>query len=175
MLSAFVSQPLSSVFGMASEMTPDHVVGLVVGEGCFYVESAPDPKYRLGWRLRPGFCIEMRIDELPLLEAVRDVIGCGRIYELDFGRYRGYERKGWVPHAKYRVGSIKELEQFVVPFFEAHPLFGRKAIAFGHFSRLIALLAAGEHRSPAGLHRGKVLAAKLCRHNRRGQISLRTK
>lgn len=154
---------------MECAISPEHVVGLVVGEGCFYVESAPDPKYRLGWRLRPAFCIEMRLDERPALEAVRELIGCGRIYELDFGRYRGYEKRNWAPHAKYRVGSIKDLERFVVPFFEVHPLFGRKAVAFEHFSRVVALLALGAHRSPEGLRRGKVLAAKLANHNRRGR------
>ena len=155
---------------MERGISPEHVAGLVVGEGCFYVESVPDPKYRLGWRLRPAFCIEMRADERPVLDTVRELIGCGRVYELDFGRYRGYEKKGWVPHVKYRVGSIKDLERFVVPFFEAHRLFGRKAVAFEHFSSLVTLLASGAHRSPEGLRRGKILAVKLTNHNKRGRV-----
>ena len=69
------------------EITTEHVVGLVVGEGCFYTECAPDPKFRFGWRIRPAFCIEMRHDDRDALEAVQHHIGCGRIYDLDFGRY----------------------------------------------------------------------------------------
>lgn len=154
---------------MDPELSPEHIVGLVVGEGCFYAESAPDSKYRLGWRLRPAFCIEMRIDERPVLEAVQRTMGCGRVYELDFGRYRGYEKKNWMRHAKYRVGSTRDLTGLVVPFFEANPLFGRKAVAFEHSSHLVQLLSTGAHRSPEGLRRGKVLATLLAEHNRRGR------
>ena len=154
---------------MDTELRPEHIVGLVVGEGCFYAESAPDPKYRLGWRLRPAFCIEMRIDERPVLEAVRQTIGCGRVYELDFGRYQGYESKDWMDHAKYRVAATRDLARFVVPFFEANPLFGRKAVAFTHFSELVRLLSSGSHRTPEGLREGKALAANLTAHNRRGR------
>jgi len=75
-------------------MTPDNMAGLVVGEGCFYTESRPDGKYRLGWRIRPGFCIEMRNDDRDVLEQVREHMRCGSIYTLDFGRYRGYESRG---------------------------------------------------------------------------------
>lgn len=154
---------------MDLELSAEHIVGLVVGEGCFYAESTPDTKYRLGWRLRPAFSIEMRIDERPVLEAVRQTLGCGRVYELDFGRYRGYEKRNWMGHAKYRVGATRDLARFVVPFFEANPLFGRKAMAFKHFSQLVRLLSSGSHRSPEGLREGKALATLLTDHNRRGR------
>ena len=97
-------------------ITPENVAGLVVGEGCFYAENAPDPKYRSGWRIRPSFCIEMRFDEREVLEEVRRHLGCGTIYELDFGRYRGYEDRGWHPHVKFRVGNLRDLSTKVIPF-----------------------------------------------------------
>lgn len=92
-----------------------------------------------------------------------------QVYELDFGRYRGYEDKDWMGHAKYRVGSTRDLASFVVPFFEMNPLFGRKAVAFKHFSKLVRLLQSSAHRTPKGLERGKELAASLAEHNRRGR------
>lgn len=149
-------------------ITPENVAGLVVGEGCFYVESCPDPKYRLGWRIRPGFCIEMRVDEEPVLEAVRDLLGCGGVYRLDFGRYRGYEAKGWRQHAKYRVTRQVDLRERVVPFFTRYRLFGSKAKAFEHFSHLVRLVSEGAHRTPSGLLIAKVVALKLKEHNARG-------
>jgi hypothetical protein len=39
------------------ELLPEHISGLVVGEGCFYAESCADPKYRSAWRIRLAFCI----------------------------------------------------------------------------------------------------------------------
>jgi hypothetical protein len=154
-----------------AEISPANVAGLVVGEGCFYAESCADPKYRLGWRVRPAFCIEMRADERDVLEEVRRHLGCGQIYELDFGRYRGYEMKNWHKHAKLRVSSVRDLQEGVVPFFKANSLFGRKRAAFEIFSELVELLHAKQHRDCDGLARAKDLAHRLALHNARGASS----
>ncbi len=151
-------------------LSGQHVAGLVVGEGCFYAESQPDPKYRLGWRVRPGFCIEMRADEREVLEQVQSELGCGAIYDLDFGRYRGYESKNWQPHAKFRVSSVVHLHTYVVPFFRDNELFGRKRVAFGIFAELVALLHRGAHREPEGLSQARGLAEALRAHNERGRV-----
>ena len=153
----------------SARITPAHLVGLVVGEGCFYAESAADPKYRSGWRIRPAFCVEMRFDDVEVLESLRSHLGCGGIYKLEFGRYRGYEAKGWHPHAKFRVGNIRELHDSVVPFLDSNPLFGRKAIAFTLFKDLVELVYRRVHLTEAGLDRARRLADELAAHNRRGR------
>lgn len=153
---------------MRVNLSPDQVCGLVVGEGCFFSENAPDPGYRSGWRIRPAFSIEMRADEAPVLEGVREVLGCGSVYKLDFGRYKGYEQKGWHPHVKYRVTKIQDLYASVVPFFRKHELFGRKAIAFELFAEIVELLARREHLEPEGLIQARDLASRLSAHNQRG-------
>lgn len=154
-----------------SAITPAHISGLVVGEGCFYAESAPDSKYRLGWRIRPAFCIEMRHDDRAVLEEVRRQLSCGQIYELDFGRYRAYRSRGWQPHVKYRVTRLSDLQEKVVPFFRRYPLFGQKALAFTLFASLVESLARGDHRCETRLETTKGLAAALSRHNARGSRS----
>ena len=151
-----------------ASITPENIAGLVVGEGCFYCESAADPKYKLGWRLRPAFCIEMRADERDVLEAVKRQLGCGNVYHLDFGRYRSYEDRGWQPHAKYRVSSVSDLHRSVVPFFDTNPLFGRKKQAFEIFRDLVHLLNENRHLTEPGLSEGIELAGRLGRHNARG-------
>ena len=151
-----------------TSLTPDHVVGLVVGEGCFYVESAPDSKYRLGWRIRPAFCMELRHDDREALEGVSALLRCGSIYDLDFGRYEGYRDKGWQPHVKYRVTRLDDLAGKVVPFFRRHPLFGRKRIAFEVFAEIVEILARRDHRTAAGLEKAKRTAQRLRAHNARG-------
>ena len=153
---------------MSQQVTPEHVAGLVVGEGCFYTESGRDRKYRSGWRIRPAFCIEMRHDDREVLEEVRAHLGCGSIYDLDFGRYRGYESRGWKPHVKYRVRNIADLHGKVLPFFRRHRLFGRKRIAFELFADLVEMLYARRHLDPEGLKVAKDLARQLTEHNRKG-------
>lgn len=165
-----MSYPSERLMGM----TPDNIAGLVVGEGCFYAESAPDSKYRSGWRIRPAFCIEMRHDEREVLEGVRTQLQCGAIYELDFGRYRGYEAKGWHPHVKFRVGSIADMHSKVVPFFRRHQLFGRKRRAFELFAELVSLLARRHHLTPEGLERARELARQLTEHNAKGLAQRRS-
>jgi hypothetical protein len=110
----------------------------------------------------------MRDDDRAALEEVQRHLGCGQIYYLDFGRYRGYEECGWMPHAKFRVGRISDLHGRVVPFFRRHPLFGRKADAFDLFAELVALLHGRLHRSPEGLLSARKIAEQLQAHNRRG-------
>lgn len=153
---------------MSLDVTPENVAGLVVGEGCFYAESGSDKKYRSGWRVRPAFCIEMRSDDRSVLEAVQANLGCGSIYDLDFGRYRGYESKGWKPHVKYRVSRLADLHEKVVPFFKRHSLFGRKRRAFELFEELVEAMHRREHLEPEGLEKAKKLAKLLTEHNKKG-------
>ena len=151
-----------------SNMTPENVAGLVVGEGCFYVESGRDTKYRLGWRIRPAFCIEMRSDERDVLEGVQQNLSCGHIYDLDFGRYRNYEARGWRPHVKYRCSKLEDLKAKVIPFFQANQLFGTKKQAFEIFSSIVEMKHARELETEEGLAKAKLLAEQLTKHNKKG-------
>lgn len=152
-------------------ITPKHLAGLVVGEGCFYVESCADPKYRSGWRIRPAFCVEMRADEIEVLEALQRELGCGGIYHLDFGRYRGYRTKDWQPHAKFRVSNTADLVSKVLPFFEEHGLFGRKRRAFELFAQIVRALDRKEHLHEDGLLQIRATADQLRQHNHRGKAA----
>jgi LAGLIDADG endonuclease len=154
--------------GQGSGVTPAHVAGLVVGEGCFYAESREDKKYLSGWRIRPAFCLEMRADDRAALEIVRAHLDCGHLYDLDFGRYEGYANRGWKAHVKYRVSRLPDLHDKVVPFFSRHTLFGRKREAFELFAELVELMYRKDHLQAAGLIEAKVLAERLAAHNRRG-------
>jgi hypothetical protein len=177
LLSARESGPTGPLFVVGTQyvhrmnLLPEHISGLVVGEGCFYAESC-DPKYRSGWRIRPAFCIEMRHEEREVLEEIAHQLGCGRIYDLDFGRYRGYKAKGWERHVKLRVSNLRDLNARVLPFFREHGLFGRKRMAFEVFAELVELLHAREHLSPSGLEECKEVAARLAEHNGRGRSTL---
>lgn len=148
-----------------SSVTGENIAGLVVGEGCFYAESAPDPKYRLGWRIRPAFCVEMRADDREVLSVLQGQLQCGQIYDLDFGRYKGYEARGWHPHAKFRVTRLGDLQMKDVPYFDRYPLFGRKRQAFLIFREIVVALVARKHREPDGLEQVKQLCKRLSEHN----------
>lgn len=154
---------------MGSEMiSPEALSGFVVGEGCFYVESGRDEKYRLGWRIRPAFCVEVRHDDREILEGMKSVLGCGNIYELDFGRYRGYEGKGWRPHVKYRVSNIRDIRERVIPFFQKHILFGRKRRCFDLFCRVVSMMDDRRHLAADGIEEIKAVVRDLNALNKKG-------
>lgn len=151
-----------------TEMSPDSISGYVTGEGCFYVESGYDKKYRLKHRIRPAFCIECRQSDREVLEAVKKVIGCGNLYQLDFGRYRGYEQKNWQPHVKFRVSNFQDISEKVVPFFEKYPLFGTKQKSFKVFSEIVKRIEKGEHLKEDSLEQLKLLVKSLNLLNKKG-------
>jgi hypothetical protein len=153
---------------MRDNISPENISGFVVGEGCFYVESGKDPKYKLGYRVRAAFCIELREDDREILESIREALGCGNIYSLDFGRYEGYSEKGWRPHVKYRVSNQVDLTQKVIPFFRKYPLFGKKLQSFELFTKIVGKLEAKEHLTINGLEETMALVSALKALNKKG-------
>jgi len=151
-----------------TEMSPESISGYITGEGCFYVESGYDKKYRLRHRIRPAFCIEVREDDREVLEAVRNTINCGNLYQLDFGRYKGYEDKKWRPHCKLRVSNFQDISKKVVPFFEKFPLFGTKQKSFNVFAEVVKRMEKGEHLKEDSLEQIKLLVKQLNSLNKKG-------
>jgi uncharacterized metal-binding protein len=151
-----------------TQMSPENVSGYVTGEGCFYAESGYDPKYKLKHRIRLAFCVEVRADDRVLLEIVKKQLGCGNVYSLDFGRYKGYEDKKWRPHVKLRVSNFEDLHNKVIPFFKQHNLFGVKKQAFDVFCKIAEAMNNKKHLNEEGLQEIKNLVKQLHTLNKKG-------
>ncbi|MCG8429920.1 MAG: LAGLIDADG family homing endonuclease [Candidatus Omnitrophica bacterium] len=150
------------------EIPPESISGYVTGEGCFYAESGRDPKYRLGYRIRLAFCIEVRESDREILEGIKKKLTCGNIYTLDFGRYKGYEKKNWNRHVKYRVSNFSDISTKVIPFFKKYPLFGMKRKAFEVYCKIAEGICRREHITCDGLEKLKVLVNQLKALNKKG-------
>ncbi len=149
-------------------LTPEAIVGFFVGEGTFGVESGKDDKYQLGWRIRPYVSVNIRKDDESILQEMTRIIGCGHIYELDYGRYERYKSRGWKPQVRWKVSNIDDLSNKVVPFFKQHGIFGMKAQAFGIFSQIVEAKYKKEDRNPKMLEHMRALARSLQAINKRG-------
>jgi hypothetical protein len=149
-------------------LAPEFISGFVSGEGCFYVESGFDKKYKLKHRIRPAFSIEVSADDRELIELIQKQLNCGNIYDLDFGRYKGYESKGWKPHVKYRVSNIKDISEKIVPFFKQYPPHGKKNKSFEVFCEIVEGIIKREHISEETLPYLKEKAKLLNSLNKRG-------
>ena len=149
-------------------LAPDFISGFVSGEGCFYIESGFDSKYKLKHRIRPAFCIELRSDDREVLEAIKKQLNCGNIYDLDFGRYHGYEAKGWKPHVKYRVSNLHDIAEKIVPFFKRYPLYGKKKKVFNLYCEIVEAVRNAQHLSAATLPLIKEKVTLLKSMNKKG-------
>ncbi len=149
-------------------ITPQNVSGFVVGEGCFYVEFGKDQKYLLGVRVRPSFTVELAEDDEDILCSMQEIIGCGSVYHLDYGRYQKYHQKKWKKHVKYKVSNITDIATKLIPFFEANPLFGKKARAFAIFRSIVQSVLSKEHLTDKGLKKIAESVQKLHIINKRG-------
>ena len=127
------------------ELDPRWLTGFVDGEGCFCVSVHRNPVYARrtgGWQLHPTFQVYQHRRHRAVLEEIAVTLGCGRI------RPKG-------PNSSvltYAVDSLAQLEGFVLPFFECHPLVV-KAHDFSVFSDIVRAMRRKEHLHPEGFER----------------------
>ncbi|MEK7497421.1 MAG: LAGLIDADG family homing endonuclease [Patescibacteria group bacterium] len=117
----------------------DYVSGLVDGEGCFILQYRREVK-----RNRPGlpiyfrwfvaFAIVLRKDDEPLLEMVKNTLGCGGITHTR-------------NEVRYQVQDSKLLASKLIPFFERHPLFGKKHKDYLLWKEAVLLLVASKDKT----------------------------
>ncbi len=125
-------------------LNPYYVVGFVDGEGCFSISLCKNddrlPEVRL------IFEIELREDDVEILERIRDLLDCGRIYHLDYARYAK-----WRPHVKLKVSNFRDISEKIIPFFKKHPLQAKKALQFERFCQVAELIKRKEHLTEQGV------------------------
>lgn len=130
---------------MNSKLNPYYLVGLVDGEGCFCV-SFNKHKNNRKLEVRLLFEIELREDDKGILERVKETLNCGNIYYLNYERY-----KKWRPHYKYKVSSLKDISEKIIPFFKQYPLQAKKKHNFAIFCKVAELMLSKRHLSKEGI------------------------
>jgi len=127
-------------------LNPYYIVGFVDGEGCFTVYVHKHKTKRLGYDARMSFEIELRYDDEAILRNIQRVLDCGNI------TYLSYDRYGWVPHVKYKVSSIKDIGDKIIPFFQTYPLLAKKRYSFDLFTKAYKVFAVRDHLTLDGLN-----------------------
>jgi len=110
-------------------LTPDYIVGLTEGEGCFLVCLRKD------YRIELRFFITQAIGNRPLLEEVREFFRVGTVYQKS-------DVKGKLPSYVFEVTKRDEVYEIIIPFFKKYRLRGIKSKSFDTF-REIAFLVKG--------------------------------
>ncbi|MCL5435967.1 MAG: LAGLIDADG family homing endonuclease [Patescibacteria group bacterium] len=126
------------------KLDPNYVVGFIDGEGSFSVSISKHSTTKRRLDVRAEFEMELREDDREILERIQQTIGCGYVYRLVYKRY------DWQPHAKYKVASIKELTEVLIPFLDAHPLQAKKKLVYELFRKIVFLIKDKKHLSDRG-------------------------
>jgi hypothetical protein len=142
---------------MNSKLNPNYIVGFVDGEGCFNVSFNKHKDNRI-LEVRLLFEIELREDDVEILERIKETLNCGNIYYLNYSRY-----KKWIPHYKYKVSNIKDITSKVIPFFKENPLQAKKKKDFAFFCKVADLMLAKRHLQIEGIKEIQSLKADFIR------------
>lgn len=106
------------------------LAGLTDGEGCFFAKIY----VREGFpRLHTRFLLNLRADDITVLEEIRSTLGIGRI-----GHVRP-RAKGKNPQVRYIVTRTADLYHVIIPLFEAYPLRSKKVKDFDIWKQIVSI------------------------------------
>lgn len=120
------------------------IVGFVDGEGTFSVSFNKNNTTSSGWQIFPEFVITQGAKSLFALQEIKKFFDCGKLYE---NRRKDNHKENLY---RFCVRSFKDLEEKIVPFFQANPLRTAKKEDFSKFVQILSLIKKGVHLTPKG-------------------------
>lgn len=131
----------SSLSDGTSKLNPHWVTGFSDGEACFSIDISRVKDHSLGWKITPIFSIGLHSKDLALIEEIQSFFkGVGKVYLQE--NYKV---------VVFRIKSIKDLAQYVIPHFEKYPLLTQKRADFLLFKQVVDLMLRKEHLTNKGL------------------------
>ena len=98
-----------------------------------------NPKYRIGFAVEVYFSISLHKKDLRILQEIKAYFGVGKI------------RKDVRDLVKFRVESLKEIVDSIIPHFEKYPLITQKLADYLLFRDAVNLMINKEHLTKEGL------------------------
>ena len=91
-------------------LNPEYVIGLVDGEGSFYVRLNTDVRRRNKVELK--FSVKIRYQDKEILEELKQFFDCGMIY------FQKDNRPNHTDCFRFEVNNKKDIIEEIIPFFE---------------------------------------------------------
>lgn len=112
------------------------------GEASFSVSIYIDKriKGRVGWVVKPSFQISLHSRDMKLLLQMQEFFTCGSIV-----------CKNNRSEVSFRVNSLQDLTNFIIPHFVNFPLHSQKAADFELFKQIVYLINTKVHLTDVGL------------------------
>ena len=133
--SAYAQVPLT-------KLDPWFVTGFCDGEASFSVSIYIDKriKGRVGWSIKPSFQISLHSKDMKLLLQMQEFFACGSIVS-----------KKNRNEISFRVNSLHDLTNLIIPHFVNYPLLSQKAADFYLFKQIVNLINTKVHLTEVGL------------------------
>ncbi|NCS99931.1 hypothetical protein GW765_03040 [Candidatus Parcubacteria bacterium] len=139
-------------------VSPDYIVGLTDGEGCFYVLVRPPYNRNGGAMVQLNFFIKVKQKDKEILERVRDALDCGAVY------FQHEMRSNHTQCYRYTVNSHRDIFGKIIPFFEKYPLqTNSKQKTFCVFYEIAELVRSGAHHAKDGIEKIQRLKKEMNR------------
>lgn len=127
------SNPQPTLPEITPEVLADQLlVGLIDGDGSFYVSFAAKRKIRFGFNITGGST------ERGLLDSIKDKFGCGTIRVLKPTTVR------------YNIEGMRALETRLIPFVDQYRFYTKKEAHYQKFKQLLGLFRRGHHKTDKG-------------------------
>ena len=91
-------------------LNAEYIIGLVDGEGSFYVRLNEDPKRRN--KIEFKFSLKLRHQDKEILEQLQSFFDCGKIY------LQKDNRPNHTDCYRFEVNNKRDIFQKIIPFFE---------------------------------------------------------
>jgi len=136
----------------------NYISGYVDGEGCFSVSFSKRDRLRIGWEVKPSFCVGQNYDRREVLDLMMNYFGCGHI------------RRDWSDKTlKYEIRKADDLLNKVIPHFRKFPLKSAKRKDFLLFAEICQQMKKSKHKNVRGL---KVILKSAYKMNGSGKRKL---
>lgn len=130
-------------------LDPYWVTGFIDAEGCFSISIVINPDLKTGWRVKATFLIGLHKKDRMILELIKKFYGVGDIKP---------QSKDSV---QYRVTSVKDLMEVIIPHLEKFPLITQKRADFILFKQVVNLMYNKEHLTIEGFQKILNLKASI--------------
>ena len=147
--------------GHSLRLTPEWIVGFIDGEGYFHVGISKHDDLRSGFQVLPELTVVQHKRDIDLLYELRSVMNCGVV------RRNHGDRFCW------RVRSLKNLNEVIIPFFDKYPLKSKKVLDYQKFREVIMMMQQGEHLTKEGFSQILKIASEMNRCKPKSWLDLR--
>lgn len=125
------------------KLNPEWIRGFAEGEACFFVTFANNLRLASGVQVTLGFVLTQHSRDTILLQALISFFGCGKF---------SLRKTSLAPQASdFKVSSVKDIINIIIPFFENYPFFGAKLISFMQLCAVVDIVKEKAHLTDEGL------------------------